>query len=105
MAARRKALRLFVAGAAFAAIAALMLLPGSAGARALAGAGSDAPQYDGYKLVFKDDFNGAAGKGLAPGKWIYDLGTGYGCAQCPPNWGTAEIETMTDNPENVSFDG
>ena len=32
---------------------------------------------------------------LEPGKWIYDTGTGYGCAGCPHQWGTFEIETMS----------
>jgi hypothetical protein len=68
-------------------------------------AGSDAPTLPGYALTWKDDFNGAAGKPVEPGKWIYDLGTGYGCAGCPSQWGTFEIESMSDSTENVSFDG
>jgi hypothetical protein len=59
----------------------------------------------GFTLTWKDDFNGAAGKPVEPGKWIYDTGTGYGCAGCPPNWGTFEIESMSDSTQNVSFDG
>jgi hypothetical protein len=55
-------------------------------------AGRDAPLIPGYTLTWKDDFNGAAGKPLEPGKWIYDTGTGYGCVGCPSQWGTAEIE-------------
>jgi beta-glucanase (GH16 family) len=68
-------------------------------------AGRDAPQIPGYTLTWKDDFNGAAGKPLEPGKWIYDTGTGYGCVGCPSQWGTAEIESMSDSTQNVSFDG
>ena len=66
----------------------------------------DTPQAPaGFTLTWKDDFNGAAGKPVEPGKWLYDTGTGYGCAGCPPNWGTFEVETMTDSTQNVSFDG
>src|SRR5439155_11494050 len=67
--------------------------------------GHDAPVLAGYQLTSKDDFNGAAGKPVEPGKWIYDTGTGYGCVGCPNQWGTAEIESMTDSTENVSIDG
>jgi hypothetical protein len=59
----------------------------------------------GFHLTWKDDFNGAAGKSVEPGKWIYDTGTGYGCSGCPSQWGTGEVETMTDSPSNVSMDG
>ena len=66
----------------------------------------DTPQAPaGFTLTWKDDFNGAAGKPVEPGKWLYDTGTGYGCAGCPPDWGTFEVETMTDSTQNVSFDG
>jgi hypothetical protein len=68
-------------------------------------AASDVPTLRGYELVWKDDFNGAAGKPVEPGKWIYDTGTGYGCAGCPSQWGTFEIESMSTSTENVSFDG
>src|SRR5437879_3987976 len=68
-------------------------------------AGRDAPLLQGYQLTWKDDFNGAAGKPVEPGKWIYDTGTGYGCVGCPNQWGTFEIESMTASTENVSFDG
>jgi beta-glucanase (GH16 family) len=66
---------------------------------------SDVPTLPGYEFVWKDDFNGAAGKPVEPGKWIYDTGTGYGCAGCPSQWGTFEIESMSTSTENVSFDG
>jgi hypothetical protein len=101
-------MRLAVAGATTATIAVLALAPGQAGARSTSqarSAGSDAPQLAGYKLDWKDDFNGGAGKSVEPGKWLYDLGHGYGCAQCPDQWGTFEVESMTDSTQNVSFDG
>ena len=75
------------------------------GAAAGTSPGRDAPVLPGYELTWKDDFNGAAGKPVEPGKWIYDVGTGYGCAGCPSQWGTFEIESMSDGAENVSFDG
>ena len=70
------------------------------------GMGLDVPTPPpGFRLTWKDDFNGPAGKHLSPGKWIYDIGTSYGCVGCPDHWGTFEIETMTDSPDNVSLDG
>jgi hypothetical protein len=108
MTARNRVLRLAVAVATTATIGVLALIPTQAGARSTSPArvaSSDAPQLPGYSLTWKDDFNGAAGRGVEPGKWLYDLGTGYGCAQCPDQWGTAEIESMTSSTENVSLDG
>jgi len=57
----------------------------------------------GMTLVFSDDFTGAAGTGLNRTNWLYDIGTSYpgGAA----NWGTGEIETMTDSTQNVYQDG
>ena len=40
-----------------------------------------------------------------PAGWLYDTGTGYGCAGCPTQWGTFEIESMTTRPRNVALDG
>jgi beta-glucanase (GH16 family) len=93
-----------------AAIAAIALLPAASAktadmtARARL-ASSEAPKLPGYELTWKDDFNGAAGKPVEPGKWIYDTGTGYGCSGCPSQWGTFEIESMSDSTQNVFFDG
>ncbi|MBW6438888.1 carbohydrate-binding protein [Actinoplanes hulinensis] len=57
----------------------------------------------GMSLVFSDDFTGAAGTGLNRSNWLYSTGTGYpGGAS---NWGTGEIETMTDSTANVYQDG
>jgi hypothetical protein len=101
-------LRLALAAATTGAIAVLTLLPAQAGARSAGAArvaDKDAPELAGWKLDWKDDFNGGAGKSVEPGKWIYDTGTGYGCAQCPNHWGTDEIESMSTSPENVAFDG
>ena len=57
----------------------------------------------GWTLAFGDDFAGPANTGLNTGNWLYDLGTGYpgGAA----NWGTGEVETMTNSLTNVFQDG
>ena len=78
-------------------------------ASAAAGGGPHAPSVPppapGFALTWVDDFNGLAGWPLDPFRWIYDTGTGYGCAGCPQNWGTFEIETMTHSTQNVGLDG
>ena len=51
----------------------------------------------GWSTVFSDDFSGAAGSG-ADSQWIYDTGPGS-------NFGTGEIETMTNSTSNVHLDG
>ncbi|MBX0328361.1 family 16 glycosylhydrolase [Oscillochloris sp. ZM17-4] len=80
----------------------LLLLLISVGACAAAG-----PAADGWTLTWSDEFDGPAGAGVDTGAdgWIYDLGHGYGCPGCPDNWGTGEIETMSDSTANVSHDG
>src|SRR3954452_17285155 len=57
----------------------------------------------GMSLVFSDDFTGAANTGLNRTNWLYDIGTGY--AGGAGNWGTGEVETMTDSTQNVYQDG
>ena len=100
---RRCVLVLAASCAAFATISlpASAKTAGGAARRAV----SDVPTLAGYEPVWKDDFNGGAGKPVEPVKWIYDTGTGYGCAGCPSQWGTFEIESMSMSTENVSFDG
>jgi hypothetical protein len=57
----------------------------------------------GMTTVFSDDFTGASGTGLNRSNWLYDIGTSYpGGAG---NWGTGEVETMTDSTQNVYQDG
>jgi hypothetical protein len=51
----------------------------------------------GWSTVFSDDFTGAAGSGV-DSQWEYDTGPGS-------NFGTGEIETMTDSTSNVHLDG
>jgi len=61
------------------------------------------PTPSGWSLVWSDDFTGAAGTPVNGANWLYDLGTSYpgGAA----NWGTGEIETMTNSTANVFQDG
>jgi len=61
------------------------------------------PTPAGWTLVFSDDFGGAANTVLNTSNWLYDTGTSYpgGAA----NWGTGEVETMTNSTANVFQDG
>jgi len=67
-----------------------------------AGASAPAPP-SGWTQVFLDDFNGAAGTGVNTSNWQYSTGTSYPGG--PANWGTGEVETMTNSTANVSLDG
>ncbi|OEV03108.1 glycoside hydrolase family 16 protein [Streptomyces oceani] len=53
--------------------------------------------------VWRADFDGAAGSPPAERNWIIDTGTSYPGG--PPNWGTGEVQTYTDKPENLQLDG
>ncbi|MEV5959118.1 glycoside hydrolase family 16 protein [Streptomyces sp. NPDC051987] len=67
-------------------------------------ASASAPSVpSGWSQVFLDDFNGSAGTGVNTSNWLYDTGTSYpgGAA----NWGTGEVETMTNSTSNVALDG
>jgi beta-glucanase (GH16 family) len=56
-----------------------------------------------WRAVWSDTFDGAANSPLSRTDWLYNVGTSYpGGAS---NWGTAEIETMTDSTRNVYLDG
>src|SRR5262245_10117366 len=68
------------------------------------GAGASVPPTpSGWSLVWSDDFNGNANTGVNTGNWLYDLGHGYpGGAG---NWGTGEVENMTNSTANVFLDG
>lgn len=57
----------------------------------------------GWSLVWGDDFSGAAGTGVNTADWLYSTGTGYPGGA--PQWGTGEVETMTDSTANVAHDG
>src|SRR5689334_9930801 len=84
--------------------AAAVVIAGGASAVFVAQADAAVPPApSGMSLIFSDDFTGAAGTGLNRSNWIYDIGTGYpgGAA----NWGTGEVERMTDSTQNVYHDG
>jgi hypothetical protein len=51
----------------------------------------------GWTTQFSDDFTGSAGSGV-DSQWQYDTGPGS-------NFGTGEIETMTNSTSNVHLDG
>ncbi|MBE3568175.1 MAG: hypothetical protein IMW90_20860, partial [Thermogemmatispora sp.] len=57
----------------------------------------------GWTLVWSDNFSGPAGSSPSADNWIIDTGTSYpgGAA----NWGTGEVETMSNSTSNVSLDG
>ncbi|MEU9131205.1 SGNH hydrolase domain-containing protein [Kitasatospora sp. NPDC048540] len=58
----------------------------------------------GWTEVLRDEFDGPAGRRPSADLWQYDLGTCYpGCPAA--QWGTGEVETMTDSAENVRLDG
>jgi beta-glucanase (GH16 family) len=61
------------------------------------------PPPAGMTLIFSDEFDGPAGTGVDRTKWLYDIGTGYPGGA--PNWGTGEVERMTDSTDNVFIDG
>jgi beta-glucanase (GH16 family) len=51
-----------------------------------------------YKLIWSDDFDGAAGTLPDATKWGFDIGNNNG-------WGNAELENYTNDPQNVALDG
>jgi beta-glucanase (GH16 family) len=86
---------LATAGAAMLAAATFVALPDASASLPATPAG--------WTQIFADDFNGANGTGLNTANWLYDLGHGYpGGAG---NWGTGEIENMTNSTANVYQDG
>ncbi len=58
-----------------------------------------------WTQIWGDDFTGNGGSAPSSANWLYDLGTGYGCAGCPNNWGTGEVESNTNSTANVYLDG
>ena len=77
-------------------------------ALAVANGGCDSPPTkvdsgSGWTLIWSEEFSGAANTGLNASSWLYDLGTSYPGG--PAQWGTGEVETMTNSITNVSHDG
>jgi beta-glucanase (GH16 family) len=54
-----------------------------------------------WALTWRDEFNGSGGVNTSD--WIYDIGTAYPGG--PSNWGTGEVEVMTDSTSNVFQSG
>jgi hypothetical protein len=52
-------------------------------------------------LVWSDEFNGSGV--LGANNWRYDIGTSYPGG--PSNWGTGELEEMSDSLDNVYQSG
>jgi Ricin-type beta-trefoil lectin domain/Glycosyl hydrolases family 16 len=75
--------------------ASALAAPGAAAAPAARDAVPGPPS--GWSTIFSDDFNGGAGSGI-DSQWMYDTGPGS-------NFGTGEIETMTNSTSNVHLDG
>lgn len=62
------------------------------------------PARGGWSELMREEFDGPAGSRPAASRWRYDRGTCY--PGCPaPQWGTGEVETMTDSADNVRLDG
>jgi beta-glucanase (GH16 family) len=57
----------------------------------------------GWEPVWSDDFNGADRSLPSPDNWIISTGTGFPGG--PPKWGTGEVQTYTNSPDNVKLDG
>lgn len=55
-----------------------------------------APPVTGRAIVWRDEFDGAAGTLPAATRWAFDVGT---------DWGNAQLEYDTARPANVSLDG
>ena len=84
--------------AAAASSASAIAAPAASAAPAVVAAPATVPgPPSGWSTVFSDDFNGAGGSG-ADSQWMYDTGPGS-------NFGTGEIETMTNSTSNVHLDG
>ncbi|MFC1430575.1 ricin-type beta-trefoil lectin domain protein [Streptacidiphilus sp. N1-3] len=73
-------------------LAVFAAFPSSAQAVTVPGAPS------GWTTVFSDGFAGGSGSAPSSSNWIYDTGPGS-------NFGTGEIETMTNSTSNVHLDG
>ncbi|WP_035840256.1 ricin-type beta-trefoil lectin domain protein [Kitasatospora azatica] len=83
-----------VVASVLALLAALALVLAPAGAQAV----TVPPAPSGWTTVFSDNFAGPAGSAPSSANWTYDTGPGS-------NFGTGEIETMTNSTSNVRLDG
>jgi beta-glucanase (GH16 family) len=60
-------------------------------------------EQDGWQTVWRDDFTGPAGSSPSTQTWQFDTGTSY--PDGPPQWGTGEIQTYTDDAAQLALDG
>lgn len=58
---------------------------------------------DGFTVTWSDEFDGDAGTLPSADNWLIDVGTSYPGGA--PQFGTGEIETLTNDPANVGLDG
>jgi beta-glucosidase len=65
----------------------------------LASLTAPAQSTSGWRLVWSDEFNGAAGTAPDPAKWNFDLGNGVN------GWGNREAEVYTNSTNNAFQDG
>ncbi|WP_228010297.1 discoidin domain-containing protein [Nonomuraea phyllanthi] len=65
--------------------------------------GENTQEPGAWTEAWREDFTGPAGTSPSAAEWIRRTGTSYpgGAA----NWGTGEVETMSDSTANVSLDG
>ncbi len=61
------------------------------------------PGPSGWRLVWHDEFDGAAGQSFSSANWTPEIGDGT--AQGIPGWGNNELEYYTGDPANASLDG
>jgi hypothetical protein len=61
------------------------------------------PPPPGWTPVWSDNFAGAAGSAPSSANWTEDTGTTSAAGAA--NWGTGEVETMTNSTSNVYLDG
>ncbi|GAA0927248.1 glycoside hydrolase family 16 protein [Virgisporangium aurantiacum] len=61
------------------------------------------PAVEKENVVWEDTFAGAAGTAPDPDKWLFTTGTSYPGGA--PQFGTGEVQTYTDDPDNVRLDG
>lgn len=61
------------------------------------------PSIPGFTLTWSDDFNGIANSPPDTANWLIDTGTSH--PNGPSNWGTGEIQTYTNHPDNLQLTG
>jgi beta-glucanase (GH16 family) len=93
--------KLRVAGCGLAAVALTLAAAACGGGSPTPGSSAPAGASN-WTEIWSEDFDGTAGA-RPSADWLFSKGTGYpgGATQ----WGTGELERMTDSPANASLDG